>query len=436
MKRTALLAVSLSLMLVPAAVAAGPTIEYTVTSGTAGDNGWYRSTVEVQISVTGATNGTSCLNKLPVVFTKSSDVFDCEARADPFKVTLHLQFKIDTDAPTVTGANPDRSADANGWFNHPVTVSFAGSDPTSGIASCSTASYGGPDAGSATLSGTCRDQAGNVSNPSSYALKYDATPPAVTASAARAADAGGWYKTPVGITFAGTDAMSGVGSCTGSTTYSGPDTPGMTLAGSCVDNAGNSAPGSFALKYDSTAPRLQDVEVAPAGNEVTLTWKQPADTTSVAVTRTPGRKGTAPTEIYKGRAPRVHDSGLKAGVAYRYRLTSLDEAGNQSVAQVTAKLRALYAPAAGKKAHAGTVLRWNADKTATYYNLQLFRGGKKIMSTWPVATNFRLPKTWSYDGRKYRLKRGTYKWFVWPGRGARARAKYGPLLGSSTFVVR
>jgi hypothetical protein len=181
---------------------------------------------------------------------------------------------------------------------------------------------------------------------------------------------------------------------------------------------------------------LQNVEIVPGSDDVTLTWKQPADVASVAVTRTPGRKGNAPTEIYKGKTPRVRDTGLKAGVAYRYQLTSVDEAGNQSVAQVTAKLRALYAPAAGKTAHAGTTLRWNADKSATYYNLQLFRGGKKILSTWPVVTSFRLPRSWSYAGHSYRLARGTYKWFVWPGRGARANAKYGPLLGSSTFVVR
>jgi hypothetical protein len=103
---------------------------------------------------------------------------------------------------------------------------------------------------------------------------------------------------------------------------------------------------------------------------------------------------------------------------------------------VTAKLRALYAPAAGKAAHAGTALRWNADKSATYYNLQLYRGKKKVLSAWPVGTSFRLPRTWTYSSHRYKLTHGKYKWFVWPGRGARARAQYGPLLGSSTFIVR
>ena len=178
------------------------------------------------------------------------------------------------------------------------------------------------------------------------------------------------------------------------------------------------------------------MEIVPGGGDVTLTWKQPGDVASVAVTRTPGRKGNSRTVIYKGKAARARDTGLAPGVAYHYHLTSLDEAGNQTVAEVSTTLRALYAPAAGKTAHAGTALRWNADKSASYYNLQLYRGTKKVLSAWPVGTSFRLPGSWTYAGHRFKLTRGKYRWFVWPGRGARARAQYGKLLGSSSFVVR
>ena len=43
---------------------------------------------------------------------------------------------MDKTAPTVSGA-PDRQADANGWYNRPLTISFSGSDGISGIATCS-----------------------------------------------------------------------------------------------------------------------------------------------------------------------------------------------------------------------------------------------------------------------------------------------------------
>lgn len=503
-------ALALALLIVPAAGAVGLSIGYTVTSGTAGDNGWYRSAVTAQITVQGATN-TSCV--AVKTFQSSSDVLDCTATDGNASIPFHLQFKIDTDAPSVTGATPSRAADANGWFNQPVSFSFSGSDATSGIASCTVASYNGPDSGSASVAGTCRDNSGNVSAAGSSALKYDATAPSVSPSADRAADSSGWYNHPVAVAFAGSDATSGVNSCTASTTYAGPDTASTSLAGSCVDNAGNRASGSLSLKYDGTAPtatatvarppdergwytrpvavafkgsdaisglssctdaktyggpdgasarvtgecrdnagnaapasvtlkydatppRLQDVTAAPGPGDVTLTWKQPADVARVAVTRSPGRNGRAQTVIYNGKAPRVRDAGLEPGVTYRYRLASLDEAGNRAVAAVTAKLRALYEPAPGKRVHAGDLLRWTAQKGATYYNLQLFRRGKKVLSTWPVDTSFRLQRTWTYSGHEYRLSKGVYRWYVWPGQGARARAQYGPLLGSSSFTVR
>ena len=245
-----------------------------------------------------------------------------------------------------------------------------------------------------------------------------------------------WYTRPVAVAFSGADALSGLADCTAEKTYSGPDGASVRVEGACRDNAGNSTPAAAALKYDATAPKLQDVSVVPGGTDVTLTWKQPADVASVAVTRTPGRNGRAKTVIYKGKVARVRDTGLAAGVAYRYRLTSLDEAGNQAVAEVTTKLRTLYAPPAGKRARAGDTLRWVPKKGAGYYNLQLYRGGRKVLSTWPIVSSFRLPRAWSYAGHGYKLTRGTYKWFVWPGVGPRAQAKYGKLLGSSTFVVR
>ena len=72
--------------------------------------------------------------------------------------------KRDATAPVVTAA-ADRPADHNGWYNHALTVTFTGTDATSGIASCDAAkSYGGPDTAATTVSGSCTDQAGNTSS--------------------------------------------------------------------------------------------------------------------------------------------------------------------------------------------------------------------------------------------------------------------------------
>ena len=81
------------------------------------------------------------------------------------------------------------------------------------------------------------------------------------------------------------------------------------------------------------------------------------------------------------------------------------------------------------------VLRWKAVPGASYYHVQLFRGGKRILAAWPRGPQLALRPTWSWGGRRYRLDRGTYRWYVWAGVGARSGADYKP-LGNAAFAVR
>ena len=111
---------------------------------------------------------------------------------------MQLKIKVDQTPPVVTGGQPARAADANGWYNHAVPVAFAGSDLTSGVDACTATTYGGPDSASASVPGTCIDRAGNVSAPLGYGLKYDETAPTVTAARTdRPPDHAGWFTAPV-----------------------------------------------------------------------------------------------------------------------------------------------------------------------------------------------------------------------------------------------
>ncbi len=416
-----------SLLIVPTAGA--DSISYTITSGVQGDNGWYRSTVVVQITA-------ELADDLPDhrdVHGSSSYVdCTCGSGSAPF----HLQFKIDTDAPVVNGAAPDRAPDQNGWYTHPVNVAFSGTDGNSGIASCTTGSFAGPDGATAAATGTCRDKAGNVSASGSFPLKYDATPPTITPTAARAPNAQGWYSKPVSVAFAGTDPTSGIASCTPPVRYKGPDNGAATLTGSCTDQAGNTATATFALKYDSTPPHVSDVATSVAGDAVTVSWQRSKDTTIATVLRSPGRGKQKVSAVYRGPATRFRDASVKPGVTYHYTVATTDAAGNDARVKVAASLQSLYAPAPGARVKPGAMLAWTASAGATYYNVQLFRNGTKVLSTWPVRARFRLPGSWTFAGRHYRLQRGSYKWYVWPGIGPRAKARYGKLLGGSTFAVR
>jgi hypothetical protein len=95
----------------------------------------------------------------------------------------------------------------------------------------------------------------------------------------------------------------------------------------------------------------------------------------------------------------------------------------------------LTRPAAGARLTAPPVLAWIAVPRATYYNVQLYRNGRKVLTAWPDRPSFRLRKAWRFDGHGERLLSGTYEWYVWPGFGPRSARNYGKLIGTRKFVV-
>jgi hypothetical protein len=91
-------------------------------------------------------------------------------------LTKKVWIGIDRTGPLLTGLQPARAPDLNDWFNHPVGLTFQGNDTTSGVASCTSTTYGGPDGVGIGISGSCRDVAGNVTS-GAFTINYDATPP-------------------------------------------------------------------------------------------------------------------------------------------------------------------------------------------------------------------------------------------------------------------
>ena len=80
------------------------------------------------------------------------------------------------------------------------------------------------------------------------------------------------------------------------------------------------------------------------------------------------------------------------------------------------------------------MLRWTPVRGARYYNVQLFRKGRKILSAWPRRAHFQLERRWRFKGRKRKLADGDYRWIVWPGRAAAPTA--GTASGSARGASR
>ena len=100
----------------------------------------------------------------------------CRDNAGNTSAAAVATLKYDATAPAVK-PTVDRPPDGRGWYRKPLTVSFAGADATSGIASCTApARYTGPDLANAAVRGSCRDAAGNAAEVG-HAFRYDSTAP-------------------------------------------------------------------------------------------------------------------------------------------------------------------------------------------------------------------------------------------------------------------
>jgi hypothetical protein len=426
---------------VPAAGQAAPPYAPvpTCSPGPADCSAWHTGDVSVSWQYEPGWTAINC-NSLPVLTDTNGVDRTCSVSYGPNGTDTYARtvtVKRDATPPQITGANPSRAPDSNGWFNHSLSVAFSGSDATSGIASCTNPSYGGGDSASVSVSGSCSDAAGNSSS-GSFGFKYDATPPAVTASPDRKPDRTTWYRKPVTFSFAGTDLTSGIAACSAPTEYKGPDVAEASIVGSCRDAAGNVAEAGQAFQYDATAPTLPVAKAEVVKGVAKIVWQRSSDAVLVELERSPGINGRKKTIVYQGNGVSFTDKTVREGVRYRYEIRASDVAGNMVQKAVTAEIAtpALYKPATGAAVRAPLVLAWEAVKGATFYNVQLYRNGKKVLTFWPKTATFRVGKTWRYAGKLQRLERGRYNWYVWDARGTRAKPRYGKLLGSNTFIVK
>jgi hypothetical protein len=336
---------------------------------------------------------------------------------------------------------PATAANCPTWHTGPVRIAWAW-DPFSADASggnCSTQTFSQDTAG---LLVSCKvtnlDPLDPTSTEQTALIRIDATPPTVTGiEPARPPDHDGWWNQPVAFTFEGTDATSGIAGCD-VVPYSGPDGAAAAVTGGCRDKAGNRATQAFAVKYDASPPGLADVTAQPGNRAVTIRWAASSDAVLTQLVRTPGVGGAPSSVLLEGANNTFKDIAVTNGAAYRYTVTAYDAAGNVASTTVSATPSLLYAlaPARNARLKRPPVLRWPPVTRASYYNVQLFRGKRKILSAWPTRHSLRLHRSWTYRGRKFRLKPGHYRWFVWPGFGARAARHYGPLLAHSSFSMR
>jgi hypothetical protein len=272
------------------------------------------------------------------------------------------------------------------------------------------------------------------------ALSSSIAPPTITLHLSGLEGDNGWYRSDVSVSWTVSDStgISSSSGCEPQTLTS--DTPGTTLTCSASNRAKPplSTSVSVTIKIDRIAPRLNDVSVTPGDGRNVLHWRSTSRSDTTRIIRSPRRGKGTPATFRSLRGDSFADTTIENGREYVYTLFSRDSADNHSksvsllaLPKVLTLEKLPYLP----RVSVAPILRWKAVPGAAYYHVQLFRGGKRILAAWPSGPQLAVRPTWSWAGHRYRLDRGTYRWYVWAGTGARSAARY-ERRGTAVFAVR
>jgi hypothetical protein len=173
------------------------------------------------------------------------------------------------------------------------------------------------------------------------------------------------------------------------------------------------------------------------GETISLSWTAAKDVVLAKVLRAPGPKGKKPAVVYQGKARAFVDRKLRAGTRYWYEVTLVDQAGNASSKTVGMQpTEGIFAPVDGAVVSRPPVVEWVAVSKARFYNLQLWRGNLKLLTTWVKRPKLALPAKWTTKGARRALVPGTYRLYVWPAFGTQSSPRYGKLVGQAGFVLK
>ena len=403
-----------------------------------GCGGWFRTNVTVTWSYdpAGVANAPGC-GGTTITEDTSATTVTCTLNYTGGGGTFNSVTVAKDSSPPSVNPSVSRSPDSGGWYTSPVSVSFSGDGGPSGISSCTSATYSGPDSGDAKVTGSCTDGAGNTGS-TTLSIHYDAAAPTVTPQLERPPDADGWYNHPVKVAFNGQDAGSGVTECSPPVTYSGPDGNPAKIVGQCRDAVGHlSDPVQVELRYDHTKPARPVIKARRTEKGISVSWTLPADVVRTEVRRAPGGKGKKPAVVFSGKGIRLLDRKARSPSRYWYEVRVYDQAGNVSSRTLAVRPSGgILLPLGGAVLRKAPLVRWAPVAKARFYNVQLWRGKEKLLTTWPSETQLRLHDSWRFAGRRESLGDGKYQVFVWPAYGTLAKPQYGKLVGRVDFVVK
>ena len=334
-----------------------PVTTYSI-SGTAGADGWYRSSVLVALTANDASGVASTFYRVDgggwteysVPFPVSGEgthtiEYNSTDTVGNGEATHTASVKIDTVAPTTTTSYTGTLSGS--WYTSAVTVTLAATDATSGVAAVSyrldaalwteyTAPFSISAEGTHALEYNATDVAGNIETTQTDTLNIDVTGPTTTATLTGTMGANGWYTSTVSVSLSATDAGSGAGPIRyrvdgdAWATYVAPfsiDTEGLhTVDYNATDALGNvEAVKTTTVEIDTVAPST----AVSLGGTLSGAWYTSAVT--VTLTATDATSGVASTSYrLDGGAWQTYSAAVSVATdgSHTLEYNSTDTAGN------------------------------------------------------------------------------------------------------------
>jgi outer membrane protein assembly factor BamB len=362
-------------------------------SGTTGNNGWYRSSV--QVSLTGSDSQAGVANTfysldggpaqtyaVPFYVNEGQHQlsFWSVDRANNSEVHKTAAIKVDLTNPATQSSLSGPGGSGN-WFRGTVQMALAATDNLSGVVityyridggvtKTYTAPFSVSGQGSHSINFWSVDGAGNTAATTTVTLGIDTTTPSTQATATGMTGTNGWYRGPVQVNLNATDNLSGVANryynVDGGATLIFTATFTISTAGVhsinfwSMDQAGNtestrnlsvsidpSPPVITAAANPSSAPKSVfslSVTVSGSVTDTPSGVKSGGTTYSVVdeygVTHPSGSVTVQSNGSYsfKLNLPATRNNGDSDGHLYTITIQSIDKAGNPGAASTTVKI--------------------------------------------------------------------------------------------------
>jgi len=271
------------------------TLPSIIATGSPGANasGWINSDVTVSFDCQDTGAGVATCSAPVLVMTEGANqtitgsVTDIAGNIATASITLN----IDKSLPTIT-ANVTPTANAAGWHNTDATITFTCTDTGSTVTNCPPPITVTTEGAAQVFTGTVLDNAGN-SLSTTITLNIDKTPPAITSGVNQLPNAAGWNNIDITTTFICIDSLSGMASCT-SPIVTSTEAANQAITGTAVDLAGNISTDSFVLNIDKTASQITATST-PTANAAG--WNKTDVTVSFACTDSGSGASSCPLSI-------------------------------------------------------------------------------------------------------------------------------------------